>query len=80
MISGLEDVNSSQFFVRSGMDNLLTHSLKLYKEQLRKEIRKEFFSQRVINQCNDLPEVVVKAKTLNSFKNSLDKYWRRYRH
>mgnify|MGYP003402868569 FL=1 len=30
IISGLEDVNSSQFFVSSSMDNLHGHSLKLY--------------------------------------------------
>ena len=32
MISGLEDVNSSQFLVRSSIDNLCGHSLKLYKK------------------------------------------------
>ena len=37
IISGLEDVNASQFFVRSSMDNLCGHSLKLYKEHFRKE-------------------------------------------
>ena len=73
-ISGLEDVNSSQFFVRSNMENLLGHSLKQYKEHFLKVIRKEFFSQRVIDEWNGLPEEVVKANTLNSFKNSLDKY------
>ena len=30
IISGLEDVNSSQFFTRSNMNNLHEHSLKLY--------------------------------------------------
>ena len=80
IISGLEDVNSSQFFTRSNMGNLLGHSLKLKKEHFRKVIRKEIFSQKVIDQWNGLSEGVVKAKTLSSFKNSLDKYWRRYRH
>ena len=72
VISGLEDVNSSQFFARSSMDNLHGHSLKLYKEHFCRVIRKEFFSQRVINQWNGLPEEVVKAKILNIFKNSLE--------
>ena len=80
IISGLDDVNSSQLFARSIMDNLHGHSLKLYKEHFHKVICKEFFSQRVIDQWNELPEEVVKAKTLNSFKNSSDKYWIRYRH
>ena len=69
VMSGLEDVNSSQFFIRSYMNNLCGHCLKLYKEHFRKVIRKEFFSQKVIDQWNGLPEEVVKTKTLNSFKN-----------
>ena len=80
IISGLEDVNSSHFFVRSSMDNVYGHSLKLYKEHFYKVIQKELCSQRVIDQWNGLPEEVVKANILNSFKNLLDKYWRRYRH
>ena len=44
IISGLEDVNSSQFFARSSMDNLHGHILKLYKEHFCKIIHKEFFA------------------------------------
>ena len=44
IISGLKDVNSSQFFGRSSRNNLRGHSLKLYKEHFRKIIRKELFS------------------------------------
>ena len=76
IISGLENMNSFQYFARSSMDNLRGHR-EMCKEHFCKVFHKEFFSQRVINQWNGLPEEVVKAKTLNSFKNSLDKYWRR---
>ena len=50
IMSGLEDVNSSQFFTRSAMNNLRGHNLKLYKEHFRKVMQKECFSQRVIDQ------------------------------
>ena len=36
VMSGLEDVNSSQSFTRSNMNNLCGHSLKLYKERFYK--------------------------------------------
>ena len=36
IIYGLEDVNSSQLFVRSNMENLRGQILKLYKEHFRK--------------------------------------------
>ena len=40
IMSGLEDVHSSQFFTRSNMNNLRGHILKLYKEYFWKVIRK----------------------------------------
>ena len=36
VMSGLEDVNSSQFFTRSTVNYLQGHSLKLYKEHFHK--------------------------------------------
>ena len=36
VMSALEDVNSSQFFTRSNMNNFQGHSSKLYKEHFRK--------------------------------------------
>lgn len=50
------------------------HCLKLKKKSCRKDIRKYFFSQRVIDPWNNLPEFVVTAPSLNTFKNRLDKY------
>jgi len=51
------------------------HSLKLYKPTVRLNIRKNFFSQRVIDHWNKLPQYVVDAPSTNSFKNRLDKHW-----
>jgi ribonuclease P/MRP protein subunit RPP40 len=50
------------------------HSLKLYKEQSRLDVRKYFFSQRVLKTWNKLPEWAVNTNTVNSFKTNL------YRH
>jgi len=79
-MSGLDDVNSCQFLTRPNMNSVRGDSLEVHKKRFRKIIRKEVFSQRVIDQWNGLPVEVVKAKTLSSLKNSLDKYWMRYRH
>ena len=51
------------------------HSLKLFIERAHTNVRKESFSLRVTRLWNDLPEVVVTAPSVNSFKNSLDKHW-----
>ena len=45
VMSGLEDVNPSQFFTRSNMNNRRGHSLKLYKEHFCKVIRSNLFSE-----------------------------------
>ena len=47
------------------------HEKKLFKTHSRTEIHKHFFSQRVIDNWNKLPEDVVNAKSVNSFKKKL---------
>ena len=38
------------------------------------DIRKYFFSQRVVNAWNSLPQKIVDADSVNSFKNRLDEF------
>jgi hypothetical protein len=39
-------------------------------------VRSNFFSQRVVNTWNSLPESVITAPTVNSFKSRLDAFWK----
>jgi len=48
---------------------------KLQKSSGQYNIRKYLFSSRVVNMWNNLPNNVVEADTINTFKNSIDKYW-----
>ena len=41
----------------------------------RLELRRNQFSQRVVEDWNLLPDWVKEAKTVNSFKNNLDRHW-----
>jgi len=50
--------------------------MKIQKEHSRLDIRKFFFSQRVVNSWNALPQHVVDAESINLFKNALDDYWK----
>ena len=50
------------------------HSLKLFIECACTNVRKESFSLRVTRLWNDLPEVVVTAPSVNSFKNCLHRH------
>ena len=46
----------------------------LKKKSCKKEVRKNFFLSRVIPSRNAVPETVVTAPTLNTFKNQIDKF------
>ncbi|XP_071498991.1 uncharacterized protein [Diadema antillarum] len=47
------------------------HSKKLIKTRNRRDIRKYFYSQRVVNGWNKLPQTAIDAPTLLSFKRQL---------
>ena len=51
------------------------HSLKIKKQQPTTNPRQAFFSIRIENNWNSLPDHIVNAKTINGFKNGLDRHW-----
>lgn len=76
ILTGKENVDSSKFFVLNhGSHNLRGHRFKLYKSRSRLNTRKFFYSQRVVEVWNSLPDNVVEAETTNCFKKRLDKEW-----
>ena len=52
-----------------------TNSKKLFKPHCVTKKFQHFFSNRIINTWNSLPERIVNAESLNVFKNTLDRYW-----
>ena len=52
------------------------HSMRIQKQRGRLELRTNYFSNRVNQVWNDLPESVVTAPSTNTFKNRLDHHWR----
>ena len=48
--------------------------LKFFKKGVQLNVRKNFFSQRVVNDWNILPETVINSKSINMFKYRLDCY------
>ena len=75
ILNGFEDIDASELFTLS---DAITrgHMKKIYKKRLMKglNLRKFFFSQRVVDNWNNLPEYVISAKTVNQFKNNFDNY------
>jgi len=48
---------------------------KLDTHRTKYELRKYFFTNRIVNVWNSLPDTVVMSETVNQFKNRLDKFW-----
>ena len=51
------------------------HKQRMYVGVARKKVRKNMFACRVVDMWNHLPISVVKSRTLNTFKNRLDRHW-----
>ena len=77
ILQGIYDNKVSSLFTRHETARTQTrgHSKKLFKSHSKLNLRKHFFTNRVINLWNNLPEKVVSAPSLNSFKNRLDSFW-----
>ena len=52
-----------------------THDKKLFPQHAKSLLRQNSFKVRTANTWNSLPEYIVNAPSLNSFKNRLDKLW-----
>ena len=73
-LTDLYDTSHSLFSLNDS-NRTRGHSLKLHKQYARLDVRKHFFSCRVVDLWNSLPEHVISATSVNSFKNRLDKFW-----
>ena len=77
ILTAKEKVDYGQFFQLTSDEHVLRgHSLKLFCKRSRLEVRRNFFSNRVVRPWNMLPQSVVEAPSVNAFKNRLDHFWK----
>ena len=55
------------------MIRVIGHSKKLYKRQIRLDISKFVFGNRVSDKWNNLPQCYIHCTTLNNFKSHIHK-------
>jgi len=76
LLTGKEKIDYTQFFnFTNAPYSLRGHEKKLANDRSRLDIRKHFFSQRVVNGWNGLPADVIDLTSVNSFKNAYDRYY-----
>ena len=61
----------SDFFALSNNSRTRGHNFKLFKNQFCLDVSKYFFSNRVIDMWNNLPEACVSSQTIINFKRNL---------
>ncbi len=74
ILRGFSKVDYRHFFQLVDNSKTRGNKYKLVKSRSRLDIRKHFFSQRVVNEWNKLPDSVIEAESVNSFKNKYDSY------
>ena len=60
------------------LSNISISRGNMYKLQLSNvhyNLRKHFFSNRIVAVWNSLPNIIVNAESTNIFKNRLDRFW-----
>ena len=81
-LKGIYRVDSSRMLPLTGPKTFETrgHYLKIQKRYCRTKLRANFFSCRIVNMWNGLPDDVVLSPTLNCFKGRIDRHWRSLRY
>ena len=72
IMHNLEGVKREDFFQIRTATGRRGHSLTILKQHCRLNVRKYFFTHRVVDTWNKLSEDTVNSKTVNSFKNQID--------
>ena len=76
IFKGFTKVDKNSLFM---FNELFTrgHRYKLFKQYSRLDIRKFFFTQRVVDIWNSLPDAALESQSINVFKGFLDRHLRK---
>ena len=63
LLKGIANLDYSLFFKLSRDSKVRGHTYKIVKNSFRLDVRNNFYSNRVVNAWNELPQYVVDAET-----------------
>ena len=67
----IEGIDGKLLFTKAPYDGRIGHTMKLENNVMHLDICKYFFSQRVIDYWNALPQTAIDVKCINKFKSKL---------
>ena len=71
---GLNKGDISKVLKINSGDRTRSNGFKLDKFRFRRELGRNWFGNRVVDEWNRLPDQIINARSLNSFKNKIDQY------
>ena len=75
IVSGKHTTNPTVDLNLSNVSNTRGNMYKLQLTHVHYNLRKHFFSNRIVAVWNSLPNIIVNAESTNKFKNRLDRFW-----
>ena len=75
IVSGKHTTNPTIDLKLSNISNTRGNMYKLQLSHVHYNLRKHFFSNRIVAVWNSLPNIIVNAESTNIFKNRLDRFW-----
>ena len=75
IIHGIDNIDPNTFFEMSNDKRTRGHKYKILKQRAKCNLRRLSFSHRIVDTWNALPENVVDAPDVNSFKGLLNTTW-----
>ena len=74
MIKGMDKVDVERMLPLVGHSRTRGHSLRIRGSKIKTESRRNYFSQKVVNLWNSLPQSAVDAGIGSKFKEELDRF------
>ena len=74
IMMGIDKIEAGKLFPQADETRTRGHGLKVRGSRFRTELRRNFFTQRIVNLWNSLPSEAVEATSLNAFKAKIDKF------
>ncbi len=74
-VHNIWDYSSENFLERVSEQRTRGHQYKLYKNRWESALRGHFFTNRVVNLWNELPDEITAAESVDKFKQGLDNFW-----